>query len=80
MLHARMAPSDHARADQAQHVSESVPRQIGSIAAALPSHDLAPPMPPSPPSGEPEMAMVAAKRWGTTQVTDGSVPSPGIGH
>ncbi|KAF8667066.1 hypothetical protein HU200_053242 [Digitaria exilis] len=58
MLHARMAPSDHARADQAQHVS----------------------MPPSPPSGEPEMAMVAAKRWGTTQVTDGSVPSPGIGH
>ncbi|RCV15644.1 hypothetical protein SETIT_3G073600v2 [Setaria italica] len=79
---ARMVPSDHARADQA-HVEESVPSPIGSIATASPSQDLArdmapPMMPPSPPSGKPEMPV--AKRWGTIEVADGSVPSPGVGH
>ncbi|PUZ63565.1 hypothetical protein GQ55_3G078000 [Panicum hallii var. hallii] len=69
---ARMVPGDHARADQA-HVKESVP------ASPIATITTAPPMPPSPPSGKPDMAVVA-KRWGTTQVTDGSVPSPGVGH
>ena len=69
---ARMAPGDRARADQARAKESVVPSPIGAIATA-------PPMPPSPPSGKPEMA-VDAKRWGTTQVTDGSVPSPGVGH
>ena len=70
MLQARMmAPDDRARGDQA-HVKESAPSPaIGTIIAT------ALPMPPSPPpSGKPEMA-VDAKRWGTTQVTDGSVPT-----
>ena len=74
MLQARMmAPGDRARGDQA-HVKESAPSPaIGTIIAT------APPMPPSPPpSGKPEMAV--AKRWETTQVADGSVPSPGVGH
>jgi len=69
---ARMAPGDRARADQARAKESVVPSPIGAIATT-------PPMPPSPPSGKPEMA-VDAKRWGTTQVTDGSVPSPGVGH
>ncbi|KAJ1262099.1 hypothetical protein BS78_09G081300 [Paspalum vaginatum] len=87
MLQARMAPSDHARADQAR-VSDSIPPSpIGSIAtAALPSQNLAQdmtrPMPiPAAPgmASKPEIA-VDNKRWGTTQVADGSVPSPGVGH
>lgn len=63
----RMAPSDH----------------IGSVATAPSSQfltrDMAPPMPPLPPAGKPEIAV--GKRWGDTQVVaDGSVPSPGVGH
>ncbi|OEL34439.1 hypothetical protein BAE44_0004545 [Dichanthelium oligosanthes] len=73
MLQARMAPSDqHARADQV-HAKESVPRPIDL------AREMAPPMPPAPPAGEPE-TMAIAKHWGTTQVADGSVPSPGVGH
>ncbi|CAL4910825.1 unnamed protein product [Urochloa decumbens] len=83
MLQARMVPSDHARADQAHIVKESLPSPVGSIATTAPSQDLArnlaPPMPPTP-SGKPEETAVT-KRWGTAQVTaDGSVPSPGVGH
>jgi hypothetical protein len=85
---ARMVPGDRARADQA-HVEESVPTSPSggsSIASAPPSQDLArdmapPMMPPSPPSGsgKPETPVVG-KRWGTVEVADGSVPSPGVGH
>ncbi|KAL6619901.1 hypothetical protein ACP70R_035040 [Stipagrostis hirtigluma subsp. patula] len=82
MVQARMVPRNNAQAQV--HAEESNPSLDGSIidAPASPSHvlpaEVAPPTPPSPPAGKPEMA--AAKRWGTGQVTDGSVPSPGAGH
>ncbi|CAL4896208.1 unnamed protein product [Urochloa decumbens] len=84
MLQARMVPSDHARADQAHIVKESLPSPVRSIVTTVPSQDLArdmaPPSIPPTPSGKPEETAVA-KRWGTAQVTaDGSVPSPGVGH
>lgn len=64
-----MAPSDRRHAQEADqpHV-ESLPSPYQDLT----SKDMAPPMPPAPPA--------SAKRWGATQVADGSVPSPGIGH
>ncbi|KAL6619900.1 hypothetical protein ACP70R_035039 [Stipagrostis hirtigluma subsp. patula] len=77
---ARLTPNDHG--------NESTPSRGGSSIAtsAPPSQDLPPqvtalmaaPIPPSPPAGK--AAISVAKRWGTTEITDGSVPSPGAGH
>ncbi|KAL6619898.1 hypothetical protein ACP70R_035037 [Stipagrostis hirtigluma subsp. patula] len=73
---ARLTPTDQR--------SESTPSRRGNTIAT--SQDLppqvtafmAPPIQPSPPAVK--AAISVAKRWGTTDITDGSVPSPGAGH
>ena len=61
MLQARMAPSDqqHARADQAYVVKESLPSASQEL-----TRDMAPPMPPAPPASASKTEIAVDKALG----------------